>query len=43
MVCPHVQGGRGSAVRIFCEQEGEGQFLRDFVRTFFMDGPLLER
>jgi len=28
-------------VRIFCEQCGSGSIFRDFVRTSFMDGPLL--
>jgi len=37
MVCPHGQGVE--PVRTFCGQGGS--IFRDFVRTSFMDGPLL--
>jgi len=41
MVCPHGKGGMSQCGH-FSDKGGWGQFFRDFVRTSFMDGPLLK-
>jgi len=39
MVCPHGQGREG--VELVSDKRGRGSIFRDFVRTSFMDGPLV--